>query len=166
MAFSMTDEVCIFLYSCLAGVLIMLFYDIVSIAGKKRTCSIFLCNVCDGIFILVACTIMIFINFSVSNGIVRSFEFVGAALGAFFYKLTVSKLLTAILMKLTDFFTAFFKFFFKILLTPIRIMYKMINECIIVLFRPVVRVLKRIFSHYVFRIRASLKTAGKAIKKT
>ena len=157
----MTDEVCIFLYSCLAGVLIMLFYDIVSIAGKKRTCSIFLCNVCDGIFILVACTIMIFINFSVSNGIVRSFEFVGAALGAFFYKLTVSKLLTAILMKLTDFFTAFFKFFFKILLTPIEFMYKIFIKCINGLLYPFLWLMRRIGNAFKRSVRLYRRTRNK-----
>ena len=73
MVFSMTDEVYVFLYSALSGGLIMLFYDILSIAGEKKECPVFLLNVCDGIFIIVACAIMVFVNFTVSNGIGRDF---------------------------------------------------------------------------------------------
>lgn len=41
MVFSMTDEVYVFLYSALSGGLIMLFYDILSIAGKKKNVRCF-----------------------------------------------------------------------------------------------------------------------------
>ena len=113
MVFSMTDEVYVFLYSALSGGLIMLFYDILSIAGEKKECPVFLLNVCDGIFIIVACAIMVFVSFTVSNGIVRSFEFLGAILGAILYKLTLSRLISAFLKKITDAIAAFFKLFFK-----------------------------------------------------
>ncbi|HBL81089.1 MAG TPA: hypothetical protein DD391_00515 [Clostridiales bacterium] len=166
MVFSMTDEVYVFLYSALSGGLIMLFYDILSIAGKKKECPVFLLNVCDGIFIIVACAIMVFVNFTVSNGIVRSFEFLGAILGAILYKLTLSRLISAFLKKITDAIAAFFKLFFKILLTPLAIMYKMINKCIVALFRPVVYVFRKLFSHLSFKMHTSIRTARKAIKKT
>ena len=166
MVFSMTDEVFVFLYSCLAGALIMLFYDILSVAGKKRECSVFILNVCDGIFIIVACAIMVFVNFSVSNGIVRSFEFFGAVLGAVLFKLTLSRLMSAFFRKIMDLIAAFFKIFFKILLTPLAIMYKMISKYIIALFRPVVHLLRKLFSHVSFKMHTSIRTARKAIKKT
>ncbi len=166
MVFSITDEVYVFLYSCLAGALIMLFYDILSIAGKRKECPVFVLNVCDGIFIIVACAIMVFVNFTVSNGIVRSFEFLGAVLGALLYKLTLSRLISVILRKITDLITAFFKLFFKILLTPLAFMYKMINKCIVALLRPVVYVFRKLFSHLSFKMHTSLRTARKAIKKT
>ena len=174
MVFSMTDEVYVFLYSALSGGLIMLFYDILSIAGEKKECPVFLLNVCDGIFIIVACAIMVFVNFTVSNGIVRSFEFLGAILGAILYKLTLSRLISAFLKKITDAIAAFQKnvyfqyqeLFFKILLTPLAIMYKMVNKCIVALFHPVVYVFRKLFSHLSFKMHTSIRTARKAIKKT
>ena len=165
MFFSLTEEVFVFLYACLAGALIMLFYDLISVTGKQK-CSVFLLNVGDGIFIIVACAIMMFIIFSASNGIVRGFEFVGAVLGAVLYKLTLSRLVSTLLRKLTLWITAFFKLFFKILLTPLAIMYKMINKCIVVLFYPVASVLRKLCAHFLFRIRISLRTARNAMKKT
>ncbi len=166
MVFSMTDEVSIFLYSCLAGIIILFFYDILSLAGKRRECSLFFINVCDGIFVMVACVIMVFILFTVSNGIVRGFEFVGAALGATLYKLTLSPFVYLILEKLTALITSFFKLFFKILLTPLKFMYKMISKCISVLFRPVVKLLKKGVRHALFRARTSVRVTRKALRKS
>ncbi len=165
MAFSITDEVYVFLYSCLSGVLIMLFYDLLSVTEKKSDCSIFLCNVCDGIFMIVALTIMIFINFNVASGIVRGFEFVGAALGAVFYKLTISKLMQQIFKKITEIICSVFKLFFKILLTPLRFMYKMLNKCISALLYPIVRLLRRLILHTLFKLKTSVRTTRKAMKK-
>lgn len=166
MVFSITDEVFIFLYSCLAGMIILFFYDILSLAGKRQECSLFFINVCDGIFVIVACVIMVFILFTVSNGIVRGFEFVGAALGATLYKLTLSPFIYLTLEKLTALITSFFKLFFKILLTPIKFMYKMISKCISVLFRPVARLLKKGVAHASFRVRTSVRVTRKVLRKS
>lgn len=166
MFFSMAEEAAVFFYSCLAGVLIMVFYDLISVAGKKQRCPVFILNVCDGIFIVVACAIMVFITFSVSNGIVRGFEFAGAVLGALLYKLTLSRFLSAFFYKICGLVSAFFKIFFKILLTPLEFTYKMVSKCIGVLLRPVVSVVRKMVSHFSFRARFALRTARKAMKKT
>lgn len=162
----MTDEISIFLYSCLAGVIIFFFYDILSLAGKRQECSLFLINVYDGIFVVVACGIMVFILLTVSNGIVRGFEFVGAALGALLYKLTLSPFIYAFLEKTTMLITSFFKIFFKILLTPIKFMYKMISKCISVLFCPIAKVLKKCFVHAFTRFHTSVRVTRKVLRKS
>lgn len=166
MIFSMTDEVFVFLYSCFSGVLMMLFYDILSVAGKQRKCSMFILNICDGMFITVACAVMFFVNWTVSNGIVRSFEFLGAILGAIFYKLTLSRPISACLEKITEQIASFFKIFFKILLTPLAITYKMINKCIMVLCGSVVHTLRKLLFRFSCKMHTSMRTARNAIKKT
>ena len=163
---SMTDDFFIFLYSCLSGALIFLFCDIVSVTLRQKTCSLLVINICDGICVIVACAIMIFVTFSVTRGIVRAFEFFGALLGAVLYKLTLSRLFRAVFCKITDGILTFFKFFLKILLTPLRFMYKMINKCIKGLLCPVMRPLKRLCAHAWFRLRSSLHITRKAIRKT
>lgn len=162
MSFSLTDEVYIFLYSALSGALIMLFYDIISASFKKKECPVFIYHICDCIFVIVACVIMLFINLSVNNGIVRGFEFLGAFLGGLIYKFTLSRLILFLLQKITVFTTAFFKIFFKIVLTPTKFMYKMLSKCINALLRP----LKKVFSFAFYKANSSFKTARKAIKKT
>ncbi len=143
MAFSITDEMFIFLYSCLTGAEILHVYDIVSLARRQQACSMFFNNICDGIFVLVACALMVFVLFSVTNGIVRGFEFAGAVLGGLIYKLLFSPFISKILEKILLLSTAFFKIFFKILLTPLGFLYKMINRCIVFLFMPITKAIKK-----------------------
>lgn len=166
MASSITDEIVIFLYSCLSGILIMFFYDVLSVAKRKKSAGVFIVNICDGIFIVVSSAIMMFIIFSTSRGIVRGFEFLGAASGAVLYKFTISRFILLALTHFVRIISSFFNFFLKILLTPIKFMYKMINKCIVVLFYPVMRLLKKIKMHFSFKIRSFFKTAHKTIRKT
>lgn len=165
MFFSITEEMLIFLYACLTGALIMLFHDVLSVTQRKN-CPLLIINLCDGIFIAVACVLMIVINLSISNGIVRAYEFVGVFLGAILYKLLLSQLFCFLLRKIIAGITAFFKVFFKILLTPLNFTYKIINKCILALMRPIVCVLKRLRSYVSFRTQASFRTIRKVVKKT
>lgn len=128
-------EIPIFLWSILSGVIIMAVYDIFSIAAHKERYSIFVCNIFDGVFVLSACVIMIFILLSVSNGYIRGFEFIGAFIGALTYKLTLSPIFILIFSKIIEFIFAVFRFFLKILLTPLRFTYKIIYNTISVLFK-------------------------------
>ncbi len=166
MHISMTDECYIFLYSCLSGALICFFYDLVFLALRQKKCSLFVLNICDGICVIVACAIMLFVTFSVSQGIVRAYEFFGALLGAVFYKLTLSRLFCFILCKMIDGILIFFKVFLKILLTPLKFMYKMINKCIKGLLCPIVRPVKKLFRLLWFRLKSNVHITRKAMRKT
>jgi hypothetical protein len=165
MFFTITEEMLIFLYACLTGALIMLFHDILSVTQRKN-CPLLIINLCDGIFIAVACVLMIVINLSISNGIVRAYEFVGVFLGAVLYKLLFSRLICFLLRKIIAGFTSFFKVFFKILLTPLNFMYKIINKCILAFMCPIACMFKRFRSYVLFRTQASVRTIRKVVKKT
>ncbi len=155
-----SGEIPIFLWSILSGAVIMMTYDVFSVASDKEKFSILVCNIFDGIFVFSACAIMIFILLSVSNGYIRGFEFVGAFIGGFLYKITLSPLFQIIFSKIIEIFLTIFRFFLKILLTPIRFMYKIIYNSIGVFgkassrfFSPVFARCRRIFS----LIKISLK---------
>lgn len=146
-------EIPVFLWSILSGAVIMAVYDIFSIAANKEKYSIFVCNIFDGVFVLCASLIMIFILLNVSNGYIRGFEFVGAFIGAFLYKLTISPFFILVFSKIIEFILGVFRFFLKILLTPLEFTYKIIYNTISVLFKfshkmflPVLRRLERFFS--------------------
>lgn len=137
-------EIPIFLWSLLSGVIIMALYDVLSVATKKEQYSILVCNIFDGIFLVCACAIMIFILLSVSNGYIRGFEFIGAFIGAIVYKLTLSPLLLFVFSKIIEIIFLIFRFFLKLLLTPLQFMYKIIYNTISVLYRFLQKVSKPI----------------------
>ena len=128
-----SGELTVFLWSVLCGVLIAICYDLIKIIYSDEHFCVAVCNICDGIFVLYASAIMIFVLFSVSGGYVRFYEFFGAFLGAFLYKITLSSLLSSVFRKIFDAIFTVFKFFLKILLTPLEFMYKIIYNTISVM---------------------------------
>ena len=162
MILSISEEVVIFLWSVLSGAFIMLTYDIFSAARNTNKFSVFVCNVCDGVFVTSACAIMIFVLFSVSNGYVRGFEFAGAFIGAILYKLTLGRIFPFVFQKIMLFFFNVFKVFLKMVLTPVKLMYKIIYNNISLLFNHI----RKLFSPLMISIFHSFKNIKHALKKS
>ena len=160
--FTISREVTIFLWSVLCGAVIMMMYDIFSLARKTGDFSILICNICDGLFVLCASAIMIFVVFCVSNGYVRAYEFIGAAIGGILYKILPSRYITFVMQKILLFFYSFFAKISKILLTPISFMYKIICSIIGLLYK----MLTRLFTPLRNRTSMHLHTLKKTFKKT
>lgn len=136
-----SGEVSIFLWSIVSGVIIMVAHDIFSVAVNKNSYSILVCNILDGIFVTCATAIMIFILLNISYGYIRSYEFVGAFIGGFLYRITLSPFVKIIFSKIFHVFFEVFQFFLKLLLTPIKFMYKIMYNSISVLSRVCSRIL-------------------------
>jgi hypothetical protein len=128
-----SDEVYIFLWSIVTGIVIMLGYDFLCAATSRQKYSIVVCNIVDGVFVTCASALMIFVLLAVSNGYVRSYEFIGAFIGGFLYKISLGIFAKKVFIKITDVIYAVFEFFFKILLTPLNFMYKIICNILSVL---------------------------------
>ena len=160
--FTISREVTIFLWSVLCGAVIMMMYDIFSLARKTGGFSILVCNICDGLFVLCASGIMIFVVFCVSNGYVRAYEFIGAAIGGILYKILPSRYITFIMQKILLFFYSFFAKISKILLTPIGFMYKIICSIIGLLYK----MLTKLFAPLCNKASMHLHTLKKTFKKT
>lgn len=129
-----SGELTFFVWSFFSGVLIAVCYDLIKTIYSDKHFCVTVCNICDAIFVLYASAIMIFVLFSVSGGYVRFYEFFGAFVGALLYKITLSPLLSSLFSKIFDGIFAVFKFFLKILLTPLRFMYKIMYNTISVMF--------------------------------
>lgn len=153
MVFSIEQEVLLLLYSVLAGVFISVIYDFFRVIRKKSDSGIFFSNIQDTIFLITAVIIMFFVIFSKSNGIFRFYQILGALLGAFFYYITLSRLVRFFILKVIGIFLKIFEFFLKILLTPIRFMYKIVYVFISFLFSVTIFILKRIKRFFVRRYR-------------
>ncbi len=155
-----SDEISIFIWSVVTGIVIMIGYDIFCAATDREKYSIVVCNILDGVFVTCSCAVMIFVLLAVSNGYVRSYEFAGAFIGGFLYKITISTFLKSFFRKITEILFCVFNFFLKILLTPIRFMYKIMYNTISVFYRFVQKLLSpatRGCSRFFSLIRTSLK---------
>lgn len=130
-------EVLIFLWSLVSGAIIMVTYDFFSVFTSKENMSILVLNIFDGVFVVSATAVMMFILLNVSNGYIRSFEFIGAAIGGILYKITLSRLFTTLFQQIIRTFFVIFNIFCKILLTPLKFMYKIIYNTISVLIKAV-----------------------------
>ena len=157
-----SDEVYIFVWSIVTGIVIMLGYDFLCAATDREKYSIVVCNIVDGVFITCASALMIFVLLAVSNGYVRSYEFIGAFIGGFLYKISLGFFMKKFFIKFTDSIYFVFKLFFKILLTPLKFMYKIIHNIISVLCRFVRRLMSPA-ARRIDRIATLLKTT---LKKT
>ncbi len=134
--FTMSQEAEIFIWSVICGVVIMIIYDFFSVPRKSHF-SVLTCNVFDSSFVIIATGIMFFVIFSVANGCVRAYEFIGAFLGGILYKLTLGKVMPMVFYKIIRVISLFFWKIFNFLLTPIKFMYKIIYSIIGVLCRGV-----------------------------
>lgn len=133
-------EMLIFLWSLLTGVIIMTVYDFFSVFTSGNDLSVFVLNIFDGVFVVCATTLLLFVFLNVSNGYIRSYEFIGALIGGILYKITLSKLIKALFCKIFSVIFTIFDFFCKILLTPIKFTYKIIYNIIRVSSRAVTKV--------------------------
>ena len=138
--FSVTAEAQIFLWSVLCGMIIMVIYDIFSATGRCSV-SVLVCSICDGVFTVVSAAVMIFVIFSVANGYVRTYEFIGAFLGGALYKITLGRFMSSFILKIINIILLVFSKIFKFLLTPVRFMYKIIYSTIGVMCKSVQKVL-------------------------
>ena len=129
-----SGELTVFFWSFLCGILIAVCYDLTKTIYQDKYFCITVCNICDTLFILYASAVMIFVLFSVSGGYIRFYEFFGAFIGSILYKITLSRLITSIFVKIFNGIFIVFKFFLKILLTPLEFMYKIIYNTVGVLF--------------------------------
>lgn len=160
--FTISQEVGIFLWSVGCGVIIMALYDVFSVARCEEKFSILVCNICDSIFVATAAAVMIFVIFCSSNGYVRTYEFMGAAIGGLLYKIILGRRFSIAIQKILFFFYGIFTKIFKLLLTPIKFMYKIICS--------IVGLLCRVAGNFTFpvknRFAQHLHTLQKTFKKT
>ena len=150
-------EILIFLWSLLSGMTIMLLYDFFASFTASKNQSILVCNIFDGIFVICAVFLMMFILLNVSNGYIRSFEFVGVAIGGILYKILLSRLFKTLFSWLIHIFFTIFNFFYKILLTPIRFMYKIMHS--------IMCIFCGLVSRWVSPLRYQLRTLKICLKK-
>ena len=159
--FSVSKEAFVFLCSVLSGAAIFFIYDLFRLVRKKSGSCTFFVHIQDGVFWLIALFVMFFVVLFVNNGILRLYELLGALLGATLYGFALSEHILKLLEKTVDLFSLIFRFFLKILLTPLYFMYNILYRYICLLLRPFMR-----FGRFAsVRFAEGFKRTGRMIKK-
>lgn len=165
MAFSISNEVYILLFSFLAGALIAFIYDLFRIMRKKVCAGVFFSDIHDILFWILATAVMFGIIFYANNGTLRWYQFLGALFGGSFYFLTLSRLAVTALSRLIDIFFKIFNFFLKILLTPLKFTYNIVCVFLSFIISPIVRFFKSLSRKTLYHACKGLKTVRLALTK-
>ena len=157
MEISVTREAFVFICSVLCGGLIFLLYDLFRLIRRKTKGDMIVVHVQDGLFWILALCLLFFCVFHVNNGVLRLYEIIGAGLGALLYGLTLSPLVLRLLDQILKTFAKIFKFFCKILLTPLLFAYNIMYRCLCFIFLPLKTLAKRGFRRFVKSLRRSVR---------
>lgn len=136
MRMNMTADTVTFLVTVSAGIVCGILFDIFKVFGmydtKKRLIPFY-----DMIFVIAAAFIVMTAFYIFNSYQLRAFMFLGIFLGVILYFLTLSSVVIKILKQILK----FFKFIFKILLTPAVFLYKIL---VVYFLKPFTGKLKRI----------------------
>ena len=145
MGISMAEQSIVFLFSCIVGTFLGLFYDvfrIVRIAFNSKWISVFFQ---DLIFCIFSAFSVILLVYYTNSGIVRWFSLLGCFLCFVLYHLTIGRLIMFISRKIIDFIKKILRFLKKITIIPIKMA---------ILF--IIRLLKR-FIKFTFKLMKAIR---------
>jgi spore cortex biosynthesis protein YabQ len=124
---SVNNQVIIFLYSIIAGIIIAFIYDLFRIKRKKIKSRAFVTYLEDFVYWLIVAIIM-FSSFYISNdGEMRGYIFFGTIIGLIFYVLFLSKIVITVSMAILNLLTRIFVFVWKVATYPIRIIFRILK---------------------------------------
>lgn len=114
----LSGQLGIFLMCIAGGIIISLLYDIFRALRKSIKTADIVTYIEDIIFWILVGGFLIYLIFILNDGNIRFFIFVGLILGGILYHFTLSKFFMKITVKI-------FTFLKKILLAPIRLIFKL-----------------------------------------
>ena len=125
-----SNQLYVFLIYCLCGAIIGLFFDIFRILRKSFKTPDIITYIEDIIFWILTGLFLIYIIFTFNNGEIRSYIFIGLAIGILLYLLIFSKIFIKTNVIIIKYLKTFFKKVFKIITYPFIIIFKIIDKLI------------------------------------
>jgi len=101
------------LFSFLAGIVLLLLYDLLRVKRRKVKTPDFIINIEDGVFLLFLCGTILWFGYNINGGIIRFHGVVALFCGIFFYRILFGNKIFRFLDKFTD-------LIFRILFLPVR----------------------------------------------
>ncbi len=97
------NQVYVFFWSILVGVVLALIFDFFRISRRKGTTKNFVVYMQDVLYWIIVAIIIIISAFVTNDGELRGYMFIGYAIGAIFYLILFSKLFIKIIGGILDF---------------------------------------------------------------
>ena len=101
------------LFSFLAGIVLLLLYDLLRVKRRKVKTPDFIINLEDGVFLLFLCGTILLFGYHINGGIIRLHGVVAILCGILFYRLLFGNKIFRFLDNITD-------LLFRILFLPLR----------------------------------------------
>lgn len=125
MKISISAQAAVFLQMALLGLFEGVLYTFFQCLRKKTKNRSF-AGVLDFSFWILALILFLLGLYQIHSGAIRAYVILGAALGILLYFLSLYRIVCTILDGVLDVIFKIFKFFFKILLTPGQLLYKLL----------------------------------------
>lgn len=122
----MSREIYVLLGMVLCGAAAGVLFDLRRGVNKTLRPPDFITAVSDFLFWIICAVAAAWCIWTLNYGIVRAYEFIGLSLGALLYFLTLSRFVLSFFSFIADGIFKIIAFILKILLTPIRFLYKII----------------------------------------
>ena len=125
------NQAYLFLIFILNGILIGVTFDVFRILRKSFNTPNFVTYIEDTLFWIISAIIVMYSLFIFNNGQFRAYIFVGILLGIAIYMLFFSKIVVKVSVKIISVVKTGVIFVLKIILYPIKILYKLIKIILI-----------------------------------
>lgn len=152
----MSNQAVVFLWTVLAGVLIGMVYDLFRVFRKLTRPSNIVVFVQDIIFWIIVSLILFAILYISNDGAVRVYTFIGAALGAVFFFLTISPMFIKIAVNTIRLLRYSLKVTMRVLSFPILLLYCTFKNPARCVRRIISNILKLVHRKFKFVIRKLL----------
>lgn len=153
------EQVYIFLYAILGGAIVAFLYDILRIKRRAIKTGVFIVNLEDILYWIVAAVFLFITVYASNSGEMRGFIFLGNVIGVALYETLISGIIIASSVMIINTVKKILLFLWKILSYPIKLIYKIIAVPIMFIVKQIARLVKITFNK-------SKKMGGKAFGMT
>ncbi len=130
MIISISEQARLFLVSVQLGIILSIIFDFFRAYRKFKKFSNKIVYIQDFIYIVIITVIAFYIYLYESNGAIRFYYFIGISLGSIIYFYSISKYTVLSFIKIISTFDKAIKKFIKIMMIPVKWIYKIIRPYI------------------------------------
>jgi|GEM_PF-490932 len=136
------EQVYIFLYAIVAGLVTAFLYDIFRIKRRAIKTSVIILSLEDIVYWLLAAVILFITVYNSNNGQMRGYIFIGNVIGVIIYETLLSSIIIKSSIVIINMIKKIFKFIWKVISYPFKLLYKAISIPVIFIFNLIVKFLR------------------------
>jgi spore cortex biosynthesis protein YabQ len=160
---SVDNQVSVFLYSIVGGIIMAFIYDIFRIKRKKVKSKAFTTYLEDIAYWIIAAAVMFGSVYISNDGEIRSYVLLGTLIGIIFYTIFLSKIVVAVILVILKVLTRIFISLWKLVSYPFFIIFRILKVPLGFLFRLIAKTLRK--TRRISRIKLSIHNVKRRIFK-